>query len=189
MLSALAGGPFHDSLTSAFDKLTDALPPALWRFIEKSLATRPWPPRRRRCVNERGPTHGGLADQRAILAHRRGCRMRYHSFRQPTGEGLRRGAVRTHTAYARLYLFAFVPAYGEMRTFAVQRVEDVTVSRRRWRSEGTECRRVSRFAVGVLRHTGARRGGVLAPAEAPYFANSTGTPISNWKKRPAAACG
>ena len=35
MLSALAGGPFHDSLTSAFDKLTDALPPALWRFIDQ----------------------------------------------------------------------------------------------------------------------------------------------------------
>ena len=35
MLAALAGGPFHDSLTSAFDKLADALPPALWRFIDQ----------------------------------------------------------------------------------------------------------------------------------------------------------
>ena len=35
LLSALAGGPFHDSLSSAFEKLADALPPPLWRFVDE----------------------------------------------------------------------------------------------------------------------------------------------------------
>src|SRR5688572_24377662 len=34
VLTAVAGGPFRDSLASAFDKLHDALPPSMWKFIE-----------------------------------------------------------------------------------------------------------------------------------------------------------
>ena len=30
VLTAVAGGPFKDSLNSAFDKLYDALPPSMW---------------------------------------------------------------------------------------------------------------------------------------------------------------
>ena len=34
VLTAIAGGPFRDSLASAFDKLYDALPSSMWKFIE-----------------------------------------------------------------------------------------------------------------------------------------------------------
>ena len=35
VLSALTGGPFQESLASAFDKLYEALPASLWRFIDR----------------------------------------------------------------------------------------------------------------------------------------------------------
>jgi len=124
LLSALAGGPFHDSLTSAFDKLTDALPPALWRFVDqlpqafaaKAPSLRP----------QSGASRQVDALLGAILAHRR-VRMRYHSFASQQVKDYLVEPARVAYAQGTLYLFAFVPAYGEMRTFAAQRIKDVAV--------------------------------------------------------------
>ena len=186
MLSALAGGPFHDSLTSAFDKLTDALPPALWRFIDQlPLALAAKAPTLR--ATSAAPR---MVDSlmSAILAHRR-VRMRYHSFASQQVKDYVVEPYRVAYAQGTLYLFAFVPAYGEMRTFAVQRVEDVDRARGDVRSEGGQRRRVSRFAVGVLRHTGARRGGVLVSRSAVHSRTGLAHQPATGGRRPAAACG
>ena len=124
LLSALAGGPFHDSLTSAFDKLTDALPPALWRFVDQLP----------QALAAKAPSlrpHSGASRQvdallGAILAHRR-VRMRYHSFASQQVKDYLVEPARVAYAQGTLYLFAFVPAYGEMRTFAAQRIRDLAV--------------------------------------------------------------
>ncbi len=122
MLVALAGDSFQDSLTSAFDKLADALPPALWRFIDslpgalaaKGPAARP-----------RASGAPRLVDtlMTAILGHRR-VRMRYHSFASREVKDYLVEPYRVAYAQGTLYLFAFVPLYGEMRTFAVQRIQE-----------------------------------------------------------------
>ena len=62
----------------------------------------------------------------AILAHRR-VRMRYHSFASQQVKDYVVEPYRVAYAQGTLYLFAFVPAYGEMRTFAVQRIRDLAV--------------------------------------------------------------
>jgi predicted DNA-binding transcriptional regulator YafY len=124
VLAAVAGGPFQDSLTSAFDKLYEALPPSLWKFIEslpdalgaKEHTSRP-----------RSATAAKSMDtlMSAILARRR-VKMRYHSF---ASKKLKEYLVEPYRlAYAQggLYLQAFVPEYGEMRTFAAQRIEQAT---------------------------------------------------------------
>ncbi|MDH4063641.1 MAG: WYL domain-containing protein [Acidobacteriota bacterium] len=124
LLAALAGGPFHDSLASAFDKLTDALPPALWRFVDQLP----------QALAAKAPSvRGGSATPRivdhlltAILSHRR-ARMRYHSFASQQVKDYLVEPYRVAYAQGTLYLFAFVPAYGEMRTFAVQRIETLVV--------------------------------------------------------------
>jgi len=124
VLAAVAGGPFQDSLTSAFDKLYEALPPALWKFIEslpdalgaKEHASRP---------RSAAPARAMDTLMSAILGRRR-VRMRYHSF---SSKKLKEYVVEPYRlAYAQggLYLQAFVPEYGEMRTFAAQRVERAT---------------------------------------------------------------
>jgi predicted DNA-binding transcriptional regulator YafY len=123
VLTAVAGSPFRDSLASAFDKLYDALPPSMWKFIEslpdalgaKDHAARP-----------RGAASAKSVEtlMSAILGRRR-VRMRYHSF---SSQQVKDYVVEPYQlAYAQggLYLRAFVPDYGDMRTFATQRIEQV----------------------------------------------------------------
>ena len=122
VLSAVTGGPFQDSLASAFDKLYEALPPALWKFIEslpdalgaKEHGSRPLA----------GTTSAKAVDtlMSAILGRRR-VRMRYHSFSSKKRKDYRVEPYRLAYAQGGLYLQAFVPDYAEMRTFAVQRIE------------------------------------------------------------------
>ena len=124
LLAALAGGPFQDHLRSAFDKLTDALPPALWDFVDRLptalVATGP----------ELRTTTGARRHvddlMRAILSNQR-VRMRYHSFSSGETRDYTLEPYRVAYAQGALYLFAFVPDYGEMRTFAVQRIESVAL--------------------------------------------------------------
>ena len=117
----MAGGPFRDSLASAFDKLYDALPPSMWKFIEslpdalgaKEHASRP-----------RGAASAKSVEalMQAILGRRR-VRMRYHSFSSQQIKDYIVEPYRLAYAQGGLYLQAFVPDYSEMRTFAVQRIE------------------------------------------------------------------
>jgi predicted DNA-binding transcriptional regulator YafY len=121
VLAAVAGGPFKDSLASAFDKLYDALPPSMWKFIEslpdalgaKEHASRP-----------RGAASAKAMEvlMSAILARRR-VRMRYHSFSSRQVKDYLLEPYRLAYAQGGLYLQAFVPEYSEMRTFAAQRIE------------------------------------------------------------------
>lgn len=121
VLTAVAGGPFRDSLASAFDKLYDALPPSMWKFIEslpdalgaKEHASRP-----------RGAASAKAIEtlMSAILSRRR-VRMRYHSFSSQQVKDYVVEPYRLAYAQGGLYLQAFVPEYSEMRTFAAQRVE------------------------------------------------------------------
>ena len=122
VLSAVTGGPFQDSLASAFDKLYEALPPSLWKFIEslpdalgaKEHGSRPLA----------GTTSAKAVDtlMSAILGRRR-VRMRYHSFSSKKLKDYLVEPYRLAYAQGGLYLQAFVPDYAEMRTFAVQRIE------------------------------------------------------------------
>jgi predicted DNA-binding transcriptional regulator YafY len=121
VLTAVAGGPFKDSLASAFDKLYEALPPSMWKFIEslpdalgaKEHASRP-----------KGSAAAKVIDalMNAILARRR-IRMRYHSFSSRQVKDYVVEPYRLAYAQGGLYLQAFVPGYSEMRTFAAQRIE------------------------------------------------------------------
>lgn len=120
VLTAVAGGPFRDSLASAFDKLYDALPPSMWKFIEslpdalgaKDHASRP---------KSGGAARAIEALMHAILARRR-VRMRYHSFSSQQVKDYVVEPYRLAYAQGGLYLQAFVPEYSEMRTFATQRI-------------------------------------------------------------------
>jgi predicted DNA-binding transcriptional regulator YafY len=121
VLTAVAGNPFKDSLASAFDKLYDALPPSMWKFIEslpdalgaKDHGVRP---------RTSGSARAMDALMQAILGRRR-VRMRYHSFSSQQIKDYIVEPYRLAYAQGGLYLQAFVPEYREMRTFAAQRIE------------------------------------------------------------------
>lgn len=121
VLTAVTGGPFHDSLASAFDKLYEALPPSLWKFIEDlpdALGAKEHASR----TLASGSSKAVDTLMSAILGRRR-VRMRYHSFSSKQLKDYLVEPYRLAYAQGGLYLQAFVPAYAEMRTFAVQRIE------------------------------------------------------------------
>lgn len=166
VLSAVAGGPFHDNLASAFDKLYEALPPALWKFIENlpaALGAKDASPAR-----SAGSAKAIDTLMSAILGRRR-VRMRYHSF---SSKKLKEYLVEPYRlAYAQgsLYLQALVPEYGEMRTFAAQRIEHATALEESFNP-------VSGSPAGVFPHSIGAFSGTPEPvviefnaAEAPYI--------------------
>jgi predicted DNA-binding transcriptional regulator YafY len=121
VLTAVAGGPFKDSLASAFEKLYEALPPSMWKFIESlpdALGAKEHAPR----PHAAGSAKAIDALMNAILTRRR-VRMRYHSFSSQQVKDYLVEPYRLAYAQGGLYLQAYVPEYSEMRTFAAQRIE------------------------------------------------------------------
>jgi predicted DNA-binding transcriptional regulator YafY len=127
LLESLAGTPFRDELESAFDKLGASLTPHMRQFLDQLpgvIASKPDPMRRR----DRAP-HRPQIIARALEAtlHQRQASLIYHS----------RSSERTKTyivhpyrlAYAQggLYLLAYVPEYQEVRTFAIERVQELSL--------------------------------------------------------------
>jgi predicted DNA-binding transcriptional regulator YafY len=128
LLESLAGTPFRDEVERAFEKLASALTPHMRQFLDQLP---------RVIITKAGATAepgDARAHQQQIVAraleatlHLRQATIVYHS----------RSSERTKTylvhpyrlAYAQggLYLLAYVPEYGEVRTFAVERIYDLSL--------------------------------------------------------------
>jgi proteasome accessory factor B len=166
VLTAVAGGPFKDSLASAFDKLYDALPPSMWKFIEslpdalgaKEHATRP---------RSAGAAKSIDALMQAILGRRR-VRMRYHSFSSRQIKDYIVEPYRLAYAQGWLYLQAFVPEYSEMRTFAAQRIESAVGMEESFSPVDKSPQDVFAHSLGAFSGTPEKVVIEFTAAEAPY---------------------
>ena len=166
VLTAVTGGPFRDSLASAFEKLYDALPPSMWKFIEslpdalgaKEHAARP-----------RAGASAKSVDtlMQAILSRRR-VRMRYHSFSSQQVKDYVIEPYRLAYAQGGLYLQAFVPDYSEMRTFAVQRIEHAVALEESFSPVGDSPTDVFPDSLGAFSGTPEPVVIEFSAAEAPY---------------------
>jgi predicted DNA-binding transcriptional regulator YafY len=124
VLSAVTGGPFRESLASAFDKIYDALPPSMWKFIEslpEALGAK------EHAARSRGGASKSIDALMSAILGRRRVRMRYHSFSSQQIKDYIVEPYRLAYAQGGLYLQAFVPEYSEMRTFATQRIEQAVM--------------------------------------------------------------
>jgi len=130
LLETLAGTPFSADLASAFDKLAGVLTPHMQRFLDQlphviaAKGARVQPP-------EEGhrPAVGRLLE--AIL-HQRQTRLTYHSTSSGRTKTYLVHPLRLAYAQGALYLLAFVPEYAEVRTFATDRVQDVSLLEERF---------------------------------------------------------
>src|SRR5436190_11558481 len=131
LLESLAGTPFRDEVESAFEKLATALTPHMRQFLDqlpRVIATKHDPMRRRE----------GLERQQ-IVARALEATL---SLREASIVYFSKSSDRTKTylvhpyrlAYAQggLYLLAFVPEYGEVRTFAVERIQELSLREERF---------------------------------------------------------
>jgi predicted DNA-binding transcriptional regulator YafY len=122
-LAAAGASPIDADLESAMAKVAKALNPRMKKYLDdlgKVMECKPEPePRVKGDARTRAASVETLA--RAAVEHRR-VLMDYHSFRSRKVKTYTVEPHRLTFTNGGLYLYAFVPAYSQMRTFALQRV-------------------------------------------------------------------
>jgi predicted DNA-binding transcriptional regulator YafY len=126
LVESLSGTPFRSDVESAFDKLSSALTPHMRQFLDqlpRIIATKADPMRR----------HGDPKQQpivaRALEAtmEQRQATLTYHSKSSDRTKSYQVHPYRLAYAQGGLYLLAYVPEYGEVRTFAVERIQSIAL--------------------------------------------------------------
>lgn len=125
LLEAVAGTPFQRDLGNAFARLEKSLAPRMRQFLDQLplvLAAKP------------GPLQGGTSPEvvaRLLEAtlHHRVARMRYHSLSSARDKDYLLHPYQLTFAHGGLYLLAYVPDYGDVRTFAIDRIASVSLEK------------------------------------------------------------
>jgi predicted DNA-binding transcriptional regulator YafY len=141
LMEYLAGTPFQRDLESAFEKFERCLTPAQIDYLDdfpKVLAAKPEP--RKKAGADAAAFVGRLTT--AALEHRR-VRMTYNSFSSRQVKTYEIEPYQVYYAQGGLYVLAVVPAYGEARQFAVERIKALTLTEDRFEPDVT---------VDVTRH-------------------------------------
>jgi len=131
LLESLSGTPFRDDVESAFEKLASVLTPHMRQFLDqlpRIIATKPDPMRRKDDPRQQ------RIIARAIDAtlHHRQATIVYHSASSDRTKTYLVHPYRLAYAQGGLYLLAYVPEYAEVRTFAVERVQELSLLEERF---------------------------------------------------------
>jgi predicted DNA-binding transcriptional regulator YafY len=124
MIDVIMGVPFQAPLESLFGRFEQEMPPKMRQYLDQlpsALATVPTEPRVKRSPNYDAHVAALL---QATLDHRE-VQMVYHSNLHERVKTYVIQPYRIVYAHGGLYLFAFVPEYDQIRTFAMQRVRRV----------------------------------------------------------------
>jgi predicted DNA-binding transcriptional regulator YafY len=126
LAECLAGTPFQDDLRSAFDKLVNAINPRVRSYLDQLpaiFAAKQEPQKKQDGARQRA-TVAKLVE--ATLYHRKAA-ITYHSFSSRRVKDYRVEPYRLAYGQGGLYLFAYVPEYAQMRTFAVERIRKLSL--------------------------------------------------------------
>jgi predicted DNA-binding transcriptional regulator YafY len=131
LLEALSGTPFRDDVESAFEKLASALAPHMRQFLDqlpRVIASKPDPMRKRDAPRQQRIA-GRLLE---ATIHLRQASLVYHSQSSDRTKTYLVHPYRLAHAQGGLYLLAYVPEYHEVRTFALERIQDVSLLEERF---------------------------------------------------------
>jgi predicted DNA-binding transcriptional regulator YafY len=180
LVECLAATPFQRDVRSAFDKLAGALTPGMRQFLDRlplviqakaepgsqsivddsstpATASRQSAPRSARLAQ--------LVD--ATLNHRRAI-MRYHSFSSDREKEYQIEPYRLVFAQGGFYLVAYVPEYNALRTFAVERIQSLSLTEERFEPVDLPADAFEN-SLGVNRGTPERIEIVFEPRIARYI--------------------
>ena len=144
LVECLAATPFQRDVRSAFDKLAGALTPGMRQFLDRlplvmqakaepgsqSLMDDPATPAT--ASKQSAPRSARVAQLLEATLHHRRVSMRYHSFSSNREKDYLIEPYRLVFAQGGLYVIAFVPEYKQLRTFAVERIQSLSVSEDRF---------------------------------------------------------
>lgn len=129
LVESLSGTPFRDEVESAFEKLGSVLTPHMRQFLDRLprvIATKPDPLRRH-------ATDGHIvAKALEATLNLRQATITYHSKSSDRTKQYLLHPYRLAYAQGGLYLLAYVPEYGEVRTFAIERIQEVSLLEERF---------------------------------------------------------
>ena len=130
LVECLAGTPFERDVRSAFEKLATALTPGMREFLDRmplAIQAKPDPG-----TQAAAPRTKEVAQLLEAALQQRRVTMRYHSFSSNREKSYVLEPYRLIFAQGNLYAIGFVPEYGELRTFAVDRIAHVSLMEERF---------------------------------------------------------
>ena len=166
-LAVLAGGPFAAELRQASARIERLLPSRMRAFLDKLpaiLATKA-EPHKRMSGAQRTDIPQKLVD--ALLHHHVVC-MQYFSATSNRQKAYVLHPHRLAYALGGFYLQAWVPAYGEMRTFAIERVRSVAIEKETFTPQAPVSTDAFPDSLGVHSGRPERIELAFAPAAAGY---------------------
>ena len=128
LVASLAGTPFRDDVESAFTKLSSVLTPHMRQFLDqlpRAIATKPDPMRRLAAGDDR--QERVLTRALEATLHQRQATLVYHSKASERTKTYLVHPYRLAYAQGAMYLLAYVPEYQSVRTFAVERMQDLSL--------------------------------------------------------------
>src|SRR5215212_4472551 len=131
LLESLSGTPFLDDVESAFEKLATVLTPHMRQFLDqlpRVIATKADPLRRKDDPRQQQL----IARALDATLHLRQAHLTYYSKSSDRTKTYLVHPYRLAFAQGGMYLLAYVPEYGEVRTFAVERVQDLSLLEERF---------------------------------------------------------
>ena len=139
LVESLSGTAFRDDVESAFEKLSSGLTPHMRQFLDqlpRVIATKPDPLGRRIpgiAANHVPRQHQHVIARAldAILSYRQ-VTIAYYSKASERQKTYLVHPYRLAHAQGALYLLAYVPEYGQVRTFAVERIESLSLLEERF---------------------------------------------------------
>ena len=169
LVECLSGTPFERDVRSAFEKLSAALTPGMREFLDRmplAIQAKPDPG-----TQSAAPRTKEVAQLLEATLQQRRVTMRYHSFSSNREKAYVLEPYRLVFAQGSLYVIGFVPEYGEVRTFAVDRIAQVSLMEERFEplelpddafahslgvTQGTPERIQVRFAPKIARYVRER---------------------------------
>lgn len=144
LVECLAATPFQRDVRSAFDKLAAALTPGMRQFLDRlplviqakaepgTQALMDDPSTPATASRQSAPRSARVAQLLdATLNHRRAV-MRYHSFSSDREKEYQIDPYRLVFAQGGFYVIAYVSEYRELRTFAVERIQALSIMEERF---------------------------------------------------------
>lgn len=134
VVNALSPAPFRRDLERALDKLASALPPHMRRFLDdlpRVVASKPDPRRK-----GDGPAQDAAVSRLLeAMLHCRQASITYRSQSSGRTKLYLLHPYRLAHAQGGLYLLAYVPEYGAIRTFALERIGGVALLEERFKPQ------------------------------------------------------
>ena len=130
LVECLSGTPFERDVRSAFEKLSAALSPGMRQFLDRmplAIQAKPDPG-----TQSAAPRTKEVAQLLEATLQQRRVTMRYDSFSSNREKAYVLEPYRLVFGQGSLYVIGFVPEYGAVRTFAVDRIAQVSLMEERF---------------------------------------------------------